>query len=186
MSDDHPCPVLTTERLTLRAMVPADAARVLTFRGDPEVLKYDGPLIHTTAEALAFIEEVRQEGEAHKSVAWGIALPEPNQLIGSVGLWYWEHYHRRAELGYGLATKYWGQGLAQEAVRAVALYGFEQMNLNRIYARTIVANERSVRMLERLGFVREGTQRKYSLEDDGAFYDSAMYGLLRSDWGISK
>lgn len=178
-------PTLTTERLILRELRPSDTTEVLTFRGDPEVLKFDGPLIHTTAEALAFIEEVRQEGENKQSVAWGIALPETDRLIGSVGLWYWEHYHRRAEIGYGLATKYWGQGLAQEAVRAAALYGFEQMHLNRIYARTIVANERSVRMLERLGFIREGTQRKYSLEDDGEFYDSAMYGLLREDWGVA-
>ena len=109
-------PILTTERLVLRAMRPSDATDVLTFRGDPEVLKYDGPLIHTVQEAIAFVEEVQQEGKAQTSVAWGIALPETDQLVGSVGLWYWDHYHRRAEIGYGLATGYGFERVARREV----------------------------------------------------------------------
>jgi ribosomal-protein-alanine N-acetyltransferase len=68
-------------------------------------------------------------------------------------------------------------------VRAVVHYGFTQLKLNRIYAGTIADNVESVRLLEKLGFVREGTRRQHSLEDDGRFHDSAMYGLLRTDWG---
>jgi [ribosomal protein S5]-alanine N-acetyltransferase len=181
-----PVPELTTDRLILREMLPSDAADVLTFRGDPIVQKYDDPPIHTVQEALDFIEEIRQKSVAQKSQAWGVALKESNRIIGLVGLWYWNHYHRRAEVGYGIAAAYWGQGIAQEAVKAVVRYGFEGMGLNRIYARTLVVNERSVRMLERLGFVREGTQRGYVLEDDGFFYDSALFGLVRQDWGYSN
>ena len=55
------------------------------------------------------------------------------------------------------------------------------MNLHRIEAHTIADNRRSVRLLERLGFQREGTRREYALEDDLAFHDSAVYGLLSSD-----
>ena len=65
-------------------------------------------------------------------------------------------------------------------------YGFVQRKLNRIYAGTIAENYKSVRLLERLGFVREGTRRQHSLEDDGRFLDSAMYGLIRSDWGYDR
>jgi [ribosomal protein S5]-alanine N-acetyltransferase len=173
---------LTTERLILRELLPSDAADVLVFRGDPIVQQYDDPPIHTVEEALNFIEETRQECAARKCKAWGIALKESNRVIGGVGLWHWEHYHRRAEIGYGIATAYWGQGIGQEAVRAVVRYGFEGLNLNRIYAGTIAVNHRSVRMLERLGFVREGTRRAHSLEDDGRFYDSAMYALIREDY----
>jgi ribosomal-protein-alanine N-acetyltransferase len=56
------------------------------------------------------------------------------------------------------------------------------MNLHRIYAATIADNHESVRLLERVGFMREGTSRESSWEDDGTFHDSAMYGLLRREF----
>ena len=60
-------------------------------------------------------------------------------------------------------------------------YGFTTMRLHRVQAHTIADNHRSVRLLERLGFQREGTLREYSWEDDLAFHDSAVYGLLSTD-----
>ena len=69
-----------------------------------------------------------------------------------------------------------------ERLRAIVRFGFEQLGLNRIYARIIADNHESVRLLERLGFQREGTFRKHSWEDDGTFHDSAMYGLLREEF----
>jgi len=61
-------------------------------------------------------------------------------------------------------------------------FGFEEMNLYRIYASTIADNYASVGMLEKIGFMREGTERESSWEDDGTFHDSAMYGLLRREF----
>jgi ribosomal-protein-alanine N-acetyltransferase len=78
------------------------------------------------------------------------------------------------------AISHWGQGIASEAARAVIDYGFTTMKLHRIQAHTIADNH-PVRLLERLGFRREGTMREYSLEDDLSFHDSAVYGLLRTD-----
>ena len=101
-------------------------------------------------------------------------------MIGLIGLHTWEHHHRRAELGYDMAVSRWGQGVASEAAGAVIEYGFTAMKLHRIQAHTIADNHRSVRLLERLGFQREGTPREHSLEDDLAFHDSAVYSLLSS------
>lgn len=180
---------LTTERLMLREMVPTDAADVLVFRGDPIVQKYDDPPIQSLQESLEFIEEMRRDDADQKQQTWAVALKESDSVVGLVGLQFLnpgDQYHRRAEIGYGIARAFWGQGIGSEVVRAVVRYGFEQLELNRIYARTIVVNFESVRMLERLGFVREGTQREYSLEDDNQFLDSAMYAPIRSDWGYGK
>jgi ribosomal-protein-alanine N-acetyltransferase len=58
------------------------------------------------------------------------------------------------------------------------------MDLNRIEAETIEDNHESRHMLEKLGFVCEGIRREYSLEDDGEYHGSAMYGLLRSEYKI--
>ena len=95
-----------------------------------------------------------------------------------MGLHSWAHHHRRAEFGYDMARSFWGRGLATEAARAILAYGFATMDLHRIQAHTIADNHRSVRLLERLGFTREGTLRAFSLEDDGTFHDSAVFGLL--------
>jgi [ribosomal protein S5]-alanine N-acetyltransferase len=180
-------PTLTTNRLVLRKLLPADAADVLLFRGDPEVQKYDDPPIHSLQEATDFIEEMRQACAAEQQQMWAVTLSSNDTVIGLVSLQYWDHrgdrYHRRAEIGYGLSRVSWGRGIGSEAVRTVVHYGFAHLRLNRIYAGTIADNHKSVRLLEKLGFAREGTQRHHSLEDDGRFHDSAMYGLLRADWG---
>ena len=81
-----------------------------------------------------------------------------------------------------MAVSRWGQGMRGEAARGRSSnYGFTTMRLHRIQAHTIADNHRSVRLLERLGFQREGTLREYSWEDDLAFHDSAVYGLLSTD-----
>jgi len=183
-------PTLTTERLVLHELLPADAADVLVIRGDPEVQKYDDPPIHSLQEAAEFIEEMRQACATDQQQAWAVTLKGNATVIGLVSLQYRNHrgdvYHRRAEVGYGIARASWGQGIGSEAVRAVVHYGFAQRKLNLIYAGTIAENYESVRLLEKLGFVREGTRRQHSLEDDGRFLDSAMYGLIRSDWGYDS
>jgi ribosomal-protein-alanine N-acetyltransferase len=183
-------PTLTTERLVLRELLPADAADVLIIRGDPDVQKYDDPPIHTLQEAIDFIAEMRQACATDQQQTWAVTRTGTSTVIGLVSLQYRNHrgdvYHRRAEVGYGLARASWGQGIGSEAVRAAVHYGFVQRKLNRIYAGTIAENYKSVRLLERLGFVREGTRRQHSLEDDGRFLDSAMYGLIRSDWGYDR
>jgi ribosomal-protein-alanine N-acetyltransferase len=72
--------------------------------------------------------------------------------------------------------------LATEAGRAVIQFGFTTMAAASASRRgTIADNVRSVRLLERLGFQREGTLRERSLEQDGTFHDSAVFGLLHTD-----
>lgn len=76
-----------------------------------------------------------------------------------VGFWQWS-YSNRAILGYDLARKYWGKGIASEAVREIIRFGYEKMELNRIEAETIEDNHESRSMLEKPGFVLEGIRLK--------------------------
>lgn len=181
--------VLTTDRLVLRELRLTDAADVFVFRGDPVVQRFDDPPVESVEETAVFIEEMRELCTADRIQIWAVTRPDVDRVIGLVSLQQPEHsgdrYHRRAEVGYGLARSVWGLGFGSEAVRAVCRFGFEVLSLHRIYARTIADNVESVRLLERLGFTREGTQRQHSLEDDRHFHDSAIYGLLRSEWGFA-
>jgi ribosomal-protein-alanine N-acetyltransferase len=176
-------PILTTERLTLRRPVMADAGDVLLFRGDAFVQRYNSAPITTIAEAEDQIIEAHAEYGRHEGITWAVTFTGDNATLGHIALHHWSHNHRRAETGYDLARAYWGQGIATEALRTVLEFGFKRMNLHRIYAGTIADNHESVRLLERLGFTREGTRRESSWEDDGRFHDSAMYGLLRREFG---
>ena len=178
MFDFTTFPVLVTRRLTLRELRQSDAVDVLRFRGDPIVQKYDDPVIHTVAESESFVTELQAEYYAHEGVNWAVTLGRQDIVLGIFSLHHWDQYHRRAEAGYGLAHAYWHQGIGSEALQSIVQFGFEQLDLNRIYARTISDNHESVRLLERLGFRREGTQREHSWEDDATFHDSAIYGLL--------
>jgi [ribosomal protein S5]-alanine N-acetyltransferase len=182
MSDGARFPALTTERLHLRDVRASDAADVLVFRGDPIVQRFDDPPIHTLDEAAAFIGEVHEEIRTGEGIVWAVVLVAEETVVGLVGFHEWDRYHRRAEAGYGFARDYWGQGIASESLRAMFRFGFDEMDLNRVFARTIADNHESVRLLERLGFQREGTQRAHSFEDDGTFHDSAIYGLLADEF----
>jgi RimJ/RimL family protein N-acetyltransferase len=172
-------PVLRTERLVLREPALADAPAVLVFRGDPRVQRFNDEPLRDVAAAEEFISFLRADSAAGARRHW--AITAEGEVIGLIGLHTWERHHRRAELGYDMAVSHWGQGIASEAARAVIDYGFTTMRLHRIQAHTIADNHRSVRLLERLGFRREGTLREYSLEDDLTFHDGAVYGLLATD-----
>lgn len=182
MFDFTTFPVLVTRRLTLREPRLSDAVDVLRFRGDPIVQKFDDPVIHTVAEAESFVTELQAEYHEHRGINWAVTLGAQDIVIGIFSLHYWDQYHHRAEAGYGLAHAHWRQGIGSEALQAIVQFGFEHMDLHRIYARTISDNHESVRLLERLGFRREGTQREHSWEDDGTFHDSAIYGLLAREF----
>lgn len=175
-------PTLATERLVLRELLPSDAEDVFVFRSDAEVQKFNSEPMKEVREALALIEDLRADYAARKGVLWGVTLRERNQVLGLIGFNTWNRYHRRAEIGYDLARAHWGQGIASEAVKAILAFGFDAMELHRVEACTIADNFRSARMLEKLGFQREGTQREFSWEEDGTFHDSAIYGILQQEF----
>jgi RimJ/RimL family protein N-acetyltransferase len=87
----------------------------------------------------------------------------------------------RAELGYSLSRKHWGKGLATEAAHAVMNWGFQTYGLNKVYATCDPRNERSRRVLRKLGMTEEGLLRQH-LKWQGEFRDALHYGILRSEW----
>ncbi|MFT4217739.1 MAG: GNAT family N-acetyltransferase [Micropruina sp.] len=166
----------------LRELDSADAGDLFVFRSDDDAQRYNDAPLREPAEAMALIERVRAEFAAGEGVYWALAVPDDPRAIGLFGLGGWDRYHRRAEIGYNVHRDHWGQGLATEAVRGILEFAFTTMNLNRIEALIIADNHPSVRLVERVGFVREGTRRACSWEEDGVFHDSAIYGLLQREY----
>ncbi len=179
-------PALETTRLVLRELLAGDEVDVLAFRGDAEVQRFNSEPLLTLDDAKAFIAEQRREFDNKARVTWGVVDPGRNQVIGTCSLGPLNLWHGWASLGYDLRRDRWGLGLAQEAAICVMQFGFDQIGLRRIEAATIADNVRSIRMLEALGFRREGLRRECSLEDDGKYHDSAIYGILASELGTGQ
>lgn len=144
-------PLFETERLILRQIEDDDANAIMALRSNPEVNKYiDRPSDITMENVKEFIEAIKK-GESLYRV---IILKENYQLIGTVCLWQFSFETGSAEIGYELLPQFSGKGYMQEAVSKVIEFGFNQLELQKIDAFTTQDNERSIKLLDRLHFVK--------------------------------
>jgi len=172
---------LQTERLTLRLHARSDIAALMPLIGAREVAATTLriPYPYTEADAQDFIAGTQEELLNGSGLRLGIVVRESDTLCGGVGLRI-EPDHRRAELGYWIGVPYWGKGYATEAARAMVKYGFETLQLHRVFASHIVSNSASARVLRKIGMRHEGSQRGHILKR-GEFLDIEMCGMLASD-----
>ena len=107
------------------------------------------------------------------------AIEVAGEAVGGIGLVLGQDIDRRsAEIGYWLSEKYWGQGIATEAVRALSEQGFATYGMCRIWANVFAWNPGSMRVLEKAGFVREGLLRQAATKD-GQTIDVVLFALVR-------
>lgn len=179
---DHLPPVLRTARLAMRPFDTRDADDLLGVFADPEVVRYWSNGAWTDiAQAEAMIAEARQGYREGGVLRYAIALLDSDRLIGICNLRGFFAQNRRCELGYALARAHWGKGYAAEALEALLEQAFDQLDLNRIEADIDPRNTASARLLEGLGFRREGYMpERWIVHGEKA--DTAFYGLLRRYW----
>lgn len=107
------------------------------------------------------------------------AITVNNDAIGGVALVVQQDiYRKNAEIGYWLGEDYWGQGIMTEAVRQVVDYGFQNLDINRIYAGIFEYNVASTKVLIKAGFQHEATLKK-SVYKNGLFWDDLIYSVLQ-------
>ena len=177
-----PSPTLHTARLRLRPFTAADAPALFALHGDAHVLRYwDAPPWSEPARADRFIAACAEMAEEGSGARLAIDRASDEAFIGWCSLTRWDPVHRSASMGYCLDDTAWGHGYATEAARAVLVWAFEALDLNRVQAETDTRNTASAHVLEKLGFVREGTLREDCIVD-GEVSDSWVYGLIRREW----
>ncbi len=179
---DWPFRSLETPRLVLRPLKPGDAAAYLEIFTDAETLTYwSSETVRSLDDAAGMVEEDIQWVENGEALCWGIALPDKDQLIGKISLYLFSKRNRRAETGYILNRKHWGNGLMSEALSAVLDYAFTDLGLHRIEADVDPDHAASLALLEKFGFVEEGRFRD-RWHVHGEWHDSIMLGLLAPDF----
>ncbi|WP_415947376.1 GNAT family N-acetyltransferase [Streptomyces sp. KLOTTS4A1] len=179
-------PTLHTDRLRLRPFTDTDAGQLFKLHSDTRVMRYmDSPPWDDPARAgrfLAKCAEMAEEGTGARVAIERVSDREfEGEFVGWCGLFGWNPDYRSATLGYCLGEAAWGHGYATEAARALLTWGFETLDLNRVQAEADTRNAASGRVLEKVGFVREGTLREDCIVN-GDVSDSWVYGLLRREW----
>lgn len=177
-----PTPTLHTARLRLRPFTLTDTDTIFALQSNSHVLRYwDSPPWKERTRAERFIAACRQMEQEGTGMRLVIERAADGTFIGWCCLVKWNPDHRSATMGYCLDDAAWGQGFATEAARALLQWGFDTLDLNRVQAETDTRNTASSRVLEKLGFVREGTLREDCIVD-GDVSNTWVYGLLRREW----
>lgn len=173
-----PFPILETERLTLRRVLPSDVKEMFELRSNPETMKYiPRPLVTNYDEALAHIKMMEDKIETNEGINWAITIKGDDKMLGVIGHYRIKPEHYRAEVGYMILPEYHGKGITTEAVQCVVDYGFNTMQLHSIEGVIDPENEASQRVLQKCGFVKEAHFKENEFYD-GKFIDAVVYSKL--------
>lgn len=175
-------PELESERLIMRKMTEADAYDMWIYSSDPDLLAHlPLGLTETVEESRKAIVGFMEMYQGRRVAPWGITNKADGKHIGICGYESWNPVTDRAEIGFLIAREYWRQGLASEAARRVMRFGFENMQLNRVEARTKTENEPSKQLLLKLGMRYEGLMREHS-HWKGSYQDLELYAMLKREF----
>lgn len=175
-------PELATARLLLRPFAPGDVDDIFEYAQDPEWAEFlleSVPQPYTRRDAEQFVAS--RMTAPRTELSWAIVLEGVG--IGGIILRV-NPKHERGEIDYALAKSHWGQGLMPEAAAAVVDWAFRERRLARMSSRANVRNQRSWRVMEKIGMRREGVSRSRRKDPRPGHprIDVAFYGLLREEW----
>jgi ribosomal-protein-alanine N-acetyltransferase len=178
---------LSGPTLTLRPPIEADVPALFALGSDPEVTRWFswGPY-RSEAQPRAWVQQSALEREAGEALSF--AILRDGELLGVTALTEHSRRDRRAIVGTWIAPVAWGTGVNAESKAIVLHLSFAVLGLRRVGAYADVANIRSQRALEKLGFRREGELRRWHRHGD-EHLDVYLYGLLAEEfstpWAIT-
>ena len=148
--------ITETPRLILRYFTLDDLDDLAPILADPQVMYFSARGVQTREQTRKFINWMLSSYQEEGFGLYAVIYKKNYQLIGFCGLIVWIFKQRReVEIGYRLATKYWGKGLGTEAAIAVRDYAWNQLDLNRLICIIQPENNRSIRVAEKLGMKYE-------------------------------
>ena len=170
---------LYSDNLILRPFELDDADRVGELAGDYDIAKttLNIPYPYPEDAAEAWIKRTHETANQGSMYSFAIVRKLDNELLGAISLGIAPE-HKRAELGYWIGKLYWGQGYATEAARRILKFGFEEIDLNRIFAFAFSTNPASSRVMQKIGMTYEGTFAQHVRKWE-QYHDLVAYGILK-------
>jgi RimJ/RimL family protein N-acetyltransferase len=148
--------VIETSRLCLRPWEAGDLPAFAALNADSRVAEFL-PHVLSRVESDALAARIRAHFDRHGFGLWAVEVRGGARFAGFVGLSvpsFTAHFTPCVEIGWRLAFEHWGRGYATEAAAAAVQYGFTELHLREIVSFTVPANERSRRVMNRLGMTR--------------------------------
>lgn len=177
-------PVLVSGGLTLQKIEESHLEEVFGIYDNDTVFEYCGIIPkHNKATVATMIGHFERDFLKRSRVKWGIfANNDKDTLAGIIEVFDFNQKVDMITIGYFLAEAHWGKGIASEAVSRVVRFLFQEVEVNRIQAEVMPANEPSKRVLLKNGFKYEGTLRQATLWSGKGIIDVEIYGLLQEDY----
>jgi RimJ/RimL family protein N-acetyltransferase len=178
--------MIYSERIRLRSIERGDLTYYVEWLNDPEVIEGLVMSIPFSLEdETHWFEGLSNRPAEERPLAIEIRDGEGWRLIGSCAFHNIEWKSRAAEVGIAIGLKAsWNQGYGTETMRLMLKYGFETLNLNRIFLRVYEYNRRAIRSYEKAGFFLEGKLRQARYQA-GKYYDEYIMSVLRSEWELA-
>jgi ribosomal-protein-alanine N-acetyltransferase len=179
--DTKPFTFIEGDVVYCRGLKQEDAAAMSNWLNDDEVTKllYQGlrPM-----SAAAVHEMWSREAVDSNTISLAVCRKEDDVFVGTTGIYDLQWVMRSASFRVFIGDKRsWDRGIGTECARLMLRYGFDKLNLNRIWLGVNAANERAVRAYEKAGFVREGLLRQEQFRN-GRYYDVVRMGVLRAEY----
>ena len=156
------------------------------MNADPAVMEFY-PSILSDRESLALIEKFEASFASEGFGIWALELKGANSFIGYVGLSrpsFEAHFTPCVEIGWRVAREFWGSGLAVEGAKEAMRDGFQRLQLEEIVSFTAAINDRSIRVMEKIGMARNPKDDFLHplLEDGDRLKPHVLFRLARSNW----
>ena len=153
-----------TKRLILRKLKDSDANDIFEMRKDPDIMRYIGEPQTDFESSIKWVARMSERWDKERIGFAAVVDKKTKVFVGWCGLWTLKET-AEIEVGYAIATKFWGQGYATEAAARCLEYGFEELKLEKIVALAFPENIASQNVMKKLGM-------KYSLT--GQFYEKEL------------
>ena len=178
-------PELNSDLVTMRLLDTVDIPAIQQLASAEEIAKNTFvPHPYPPDGAEKFVEQAREGLRKEEAYVFAIIEKASDDFAGCMGI-HPEPAHHRAVVGYWIGLPFWGRGLATAALRLIIEFGFETLQLNRIFAGHFPQNPASGRVMQKANMQYEGTLRGSLLHHD-EYKDEVRYAILREDFDASK
>ena len=174
---------LVTQRLALQEFEWSDLEDFHKLNSRPEVDEFNtAGISKNLAETKERLQKIidQQSSDPRSTYTFKISLKNSNVFIGSCGIILSLDRFKLGEIHYSILPEHWGNGYATEISKALIKVGFEKFELHKVEAGVATENEKSIRVLEKSGMIREGLRKKI-LPIRGEWKDNYHYAIVEDD-----
>lgn len=179
---DQAFPTFTTDKVLFRQLQPNDVYSVYQLFSDKDTMMFDGGrTMGNINEAFQFISVFSAYSSTTPYIRWALESKKTGEFLGTGGFHKIVSEAKRGEIGGELLKKMWGAGIGKEVLFGLTNFAFYEMKLNRLTAMISPKNKGAQKIVEKIGYKKEGCLRDWEFWDH-AFTDMNIYSLLAKEW----